>query len=270
MRRSFPEEALGGIRCTRVTWARPKISSPLRRAGSTLRSRPSLVSTDGASGTASAHGNGEPGGAVRAGVDSPETQTIRRAAGCHVNFFRGHAIVSRKPSIRRLVTEASRNQPTPTPDARSVKPSESRRPILRASISHESSRTSPRLPVVRRSRQGRFQGSRIRWMRRLIPVRSGEEPADGMAFGRRWDASQKKFTWHPAARRIVCVSGTLAPRAAPTNAYAVRRERVRGIFVRIGTNRFLKQRTFFDPYQRMESLITRSSAAAKAGASVAA
>jgi hypothetical protein len=40
-------------------------------------------------------------------------------------------------AVRRLVTEAHCNKPTPPPDARSVEPPPSRRPILRAAISHE-------------------------------------------------------------------------------------------------------------------------------------
>jgi hypothetical protein len=43
-----------------------------------------------------------------------------------------------------------------------------------------------------------------RW---LIGVRFGDETMGCRAFGSGWDASRKKFTWHPAARRIVCVSG---------------------------------------------------------------
>jgi hypothetical protein len=41
-------------------------------------------------------------------VDSPETQTIRSAAGCHVNFFREacHPLPE-SHALRRLVTEAS-------------------------------------------------------------------------------------------------------------------------------------------------------------------
>jgi hypothetical protein len=56
--------------------------------------------------------HGEPGTAARAGVDSPETQTIGRAAGCHVNFFSGGMPSSPEShAIHRLVTEAHRNHP---------------------------------------------------------------------------------------------------------------------------------------------------------------
>jgi hypothetical protein len=40
------------------------------------------------------------------GASSPETQTIRRAAGCHPRFSERHVIVSPNHAIRRVVTEA--------------------------------------------------------------------------------------------------------------------------------------------------------------------
>jgi hypothetical protein len=143
--------------------------------------------------------------------------------------------------------EAHGNPPTPTPDARSVEPSASRRPILRGDRA--------RSPIV--SRLG-FSVSRPSWYRQDLGIAHQVEAlADFRALQvtRRRTAwlsgdddvpLRKKFTWHPAARRVVCVSGQPAPRAASTHAYAVRQE-ADPRHLRIWTSFLLKERTFSDP-----------------------